>query len=118
MRSETMQKQVGGNHYNKHMGLQAWDIIDEYKLNFYEASALKYLLRDKGDRIEDLQKMIHYAEKEIENLQENVYSDPEVDDDFEKLLKDDEHQENIDKLNTVGQIFIYPQDDGTPLSAQ
>jgi len=67
-RTEIMKKQVGGDHYNKHMGLQVWDIIDEYQLNYYEGNALKYLLRKKGDRIQDLEKAKHYIEKEIENL--------------------------------------------------
>lgn len=64
---EVMAKQVGGSHYKKH-NMQPWDIIDEYGLNFYEASALKYLLRKKGNRTEDLNKLIHYAEKEIVNI--------------------------------------------------
>ena len=59
-------KQVGGDHYKKHE-IQPWDIIDEYDLNYYEGNILKYLLRNKTDRVEDLQKLIHYAEKEIEN---------------------------------------------------
>lgn len=69
-RTETMTKQVGGDHYNKHMGLQVWDIIDEYQLDYYEGNALKYLLREKGNRIQDLEKAKHYIEKEIENLSE------------------------------------------------
>jgi len=60
------EKQVGGNHYRDHK-IQPWDIIDEYGLNFYEGNILKYLLRKKGDRKEDLGKLIHYAEKELSN---------------------------------------------------
>lgn len=59
------QKQVGGDHYNKH-SIQPWDIIDEWGLNFYEGNVLKYLLRRKGNRLEDLQKIVHYVEKMIE----------------------------------------------------
>lgn len=59
------QKQVGGDHYNKH-SIQPWDIIDEWDLNFYEGNVLKYLLRRKGNRLEDLQKIAHYIEKMIE----------------------------------------------------
>lgn len=59
-------KQIGGNHYKKHK-IQPWDIIMEYKLNFFEGNILKYLLRKKGNRIEDLKKLIHYAEAEIYN---------------------------------------------------
>lgn len=58
-------KQVGGDHYKRH-SIQPWDVIDEYELDFYEGNALKYLLRRKGDRVEDLKKAIHYLEKEVE----------------------------------------------------
>ncbi len=68
-RTNVMEKQIGGEHYNKHMGLQTWDIVDEYVLNYYEGNALKYLLRQKGNRVEDLKKLIHYVEKEIENIE-------------------------------------------------
>lgn len=57
--------QVGGDHYKKHE-IQVWDVIDDYQLDFYEGNALKYLLRKKGDRVEDLKKAIHYIQKKIE----------------------------------------------------
>ena len=87
-------KQVGGVHYKQH-AIQPWDIIDEYELNYYEGNALKYILRSKGDRVEDLQKAIHYLEKEIELL----------DNDYQNLLDDDEHQANIEKLDEPKQTF-------------
>ncbi len=65
---EIRAKQVGGDHYVKH-GIQPWDIIDEYKCNYYIGNALKYILRNKTNKIEDLRKAIHYLEKEIKNLQ-------------------------------------------------
>jgi hypothetical protein len=65
-----MDKQVGGTHY-KGKKMQVWDIVDEYDLNYYEGNIVKYLLRDKENRIEDLEKLIHYAEKEIMNLRNN-----------------------------------------------
>jgi len=61
-------RQVGGDHYQRR--LQPWDIIDEYGLDYYEGNAIKYILRWKGDRVEDLQKAIHYLEKEIEMYSE------------------------------------------------
>lgn len=64
-------KQIGGKHY-KGKQIQVWDIIDEYNLSFYEGNALKYLLRRKDNRIEDLQKLIHYIEKQIENTKESL----------------------------------------------
>ena len=59
--------QVGGDHYKRHK-IQPWDIIDEYGLNFYEGCILKYLLRKKGDRLEDLRKLGHYNDRLIEKL--------------------------------------------------
>jgi hypothetical protein len=59
------ESQVGGDHYRK-FKIQPWDIIDEYDLTFYEGSALKYLLRRKTDRLEDLKKCRHYLDKLIE----------------------------------------------------
>ncbi len=59
-------KQIGGDHYLKHV-IQPWDIIDEYHLNFYEGNVLKYLLRNKGSRLEDLEKAKHYLDKLIED---------------------------------------------------
>ena len=68
--SAIMKKQVSGTHYKKIPShIQPWAIIDMYGLNFYEGCALKYLLREKTNRIEDLQKLLHYIEKEISNLQ-------------------------------------------------
>lgn len=58
-------KQVGGNHYKK-FKIQPWDVIDEYGLDFYAGNALKYLLRQKNDRLEDLKKARHYLDKLIE----------------------------------------------------
>jgi len=64
--SKANDRQVGGTHYQKK--IQPWDIIDEYSLDFYEGNALKYLLRDKDDRVEDLKKAMHYLEKRLEML--------------------------------------------------
>ena len=60
-------KQIGGSHY-KDYSIQPWDIIDCYGLDFYEGNVLKYLLRTKGDRMEDLQKAKHYLDKIIEEF--------------------------------------------------
>ena len=63
-------KQVCGNHYNKYI-IQPWHIIDEYKLDYYKGNVLKYILRDKDNEIEDLEKAIHYLEKKIDILKEH-----------------------------------------------
>lgn len=54
-------RQVGGQHYKKHR-IQPLDIIDEYKLDFYLGSVLKYILRDKVNKAEDIDKAIHFLE--------------------------------------------------------
>lgn len=61
-------KQVDGDHYSKHT-IQPWGIIDEYKLDFYLGNVIKYVLRDKGSQIVDLQKAIHYLEKKVKLLE-------------------------------------------------
>ena len=57
-------RQVGGDHYLGR-AMQPWDIIEAWDLDFFEGSALAYLLRHKPgtDRVTDLQKAIHYLEK-------------------------------------------------------
>lgn len=62
MSAEERAKQVGGTHYNS-KPVQPWDIILVYGLNFWEGNALKYLLRRKGNRLEDLEKARHYLDE-------------------------------------------------------
>lgn len=57
--------QVGGDHYRK-FKIQPWDIWQEYGLNAFEGAILKYLLRRKGDRLEDLKKARHTLDRLIE----------------------------------------------------
>ncbi len=57
--------QVGGEHYAKHK-IQMWDIWQEYGLNAFEGAVLKYLLRRKGSRLEDLKKARHTLDRLIE----------------------------------------------------
>jgi hypothetical protein len=61
--------QVGGSHYAKHR-IQVWDIATEYGLSYIEGSALKYLLRRKGSRVEDLEKARHCLDRLIELAEE------------------------------------------------
>ncbi len=63
--------QIGGSHY-KGRDLQPWDIIAMFDLDFFEGSALKYLLRwRQKNGVEDLKKARHYIEYLIER-EENV----------------------------------------------
>ena len=64
--AEAAAKQVGGTHYVEHK-IQPWDIIDEYGLDYYRGNAIKYILRNKMDTREDIQKAIHYLEYWVEH---------------------------------------------------
>jgi len=81
-------RQVGGDHYQRR--IQPWDIVDEYGLDYYEGNAIKYILRWKGDRAEDLKKAIHYLEKEIEMYEESEKEAP-----WGLFMTDEEHDEAI-----------------------
>ena len=61
--------QVGGNHYIKKYVIQPFEIIAKNKLSFFQGVIIKYVLRyqDKNG-IEDLKKIIHYCELEIERI--------------------------------------------------
>lgn len=62
--ADTMQ--VGGDHYKVH-GIQPWDIIQQYDLNFFAGNIVKYILRYQfKNGLEDLQKAEHYIKKLIE----------------------------------------------------
>lgn len=64
-------KQVGGTHYQKQ--IQPWDIIHEWKLDYWRGNVVKYVLRCKEKNgIEDLKKAIHYLEYAIENYEEDI----------------------------------------------
>lgn len=67
--------QVGGSHYQTPSGMQPFDVIDAFGLDFYEGNALKYLLRwRKKNGVEDLKKAQHYINVLIER-EENEQQD-------------------------------------------
>ena len=49
-------------------GMDVIDLVKHWQLNFNEGNVLKYLLRDKGQDIEDLEKIIDYAQRDLKNL--------------------------------------------------
>jgi hypothetical protein len=64
-------KQVGGDHYQK--AIQPWDIIREWKLDYWRGNVIKYVLRcNEKNGIQDLQKAIHYLEYAIENYEQDI----------------------------------------------
>lgn len=61
-------KQIGGNHYAK-MKIQPWDIILVYDLDYWLGNVVKYILRNKIDKLEDLKKARHYLDEKIRQLE-------------------------------------------------
>lgn len=76
--------QVGGNHYLR-QEIQPWDAMrawmspEEFS-GFLRGNVIKYVARDKGDRLSDLRKAAHYIEKlitltvELNSMNENLLS--------------------------------------------
>lgn len=62
------EKQVGGSHYKKYK-IQPFTFIADNNLTYLQGNIIKYVLRyqDKNG-IEDLKKIIHYCELEIERI--------------------------------------------------
>jgi hypothetical protein len=63
-------RQIGGSHY-KTDGLEHWDMVVHFKLDYFQGQITKYVMRwrDKGG-IADLEKAQHFLEKykEVETL--------------------------------------------------
>ena len=63
---DSLEKQVGGNHYSK-MKIQPAEFINENKLLFAEGNAIKYICRHRSKGKEkDIKKAIHYLEMILE----------------------------------------------------
>ena len=61
-------RQIGGVHYrNQSSGLQHWDMVAMFNLDYFQGNISKYVFRwrDKGG-IQDLEKARHYLDKYIE----------------------------------------------------
>jgi len=70
--ANSLTKQVGADHYTS-LGIQPWEIALANKLNPWEYSIMKYVLRhQKKNGKQDLEKAIHNLEFLIENY-EQVY---------------------------------------------
>ena len=64
-------KQIGGKHYKDHK-IQPYEFIQANDLNYLQGVIIKYIVRYKDKNgVEDLQKIIHYCELEIERLNAN-----------------------------------------------
>lgn len=66
-------KQVSGTHY-KEMGIEPWDVVDtwplEQQIGAYRHGILKYVMRmgSKDERLQEIEKAMHYCEKLAEVL--------------------------------------------------
>ena len=49
-------------------GMDVIDLVEHWNLSFAEGNILKYLLRDKGEDIQDLEKIKVYADRRIKQL--------------------------------------------------
>lgn len=57
-----LKKQVGGSHYKKDFVIQPVEFIEKNEIGFALGNVIKYLLRDKDDRVQDLLKAKHYID--------------------------------------------------------
>jgi hypothetical protein len=59
--SNALETQIGGTHY-KVLPYQPIELISKLNLNYFQGCIVKYISRNKDNKIEDLQKAIHYCE--------------------------------------------------------
>jgi len=71
MKTNPLNKQIGGDHY-KNLGIQPWEYIHANNLGFFEGNVVKYVTRDKDNKLQDLQKAKHILEFMISNLEQNA----------------------------------------------
>jgi len=69
--------QIGGDHY-KGLAIQVWDFAEANNLSYIEGMAIKYIVRRKANREEDLNKAIHCLQKllELENSKPFDHQNP------------------------------------------
>jgi hypothetical protein len=64
-------RQVGGKHY-KDFRIQPYEFISKNNLSFFQGNVVKYVCRYlKKNKIQDLEKIIHYCELEILKLKDD-----------------------------------------------
>ena len=70
--------------YYKSGGLEAFDVIDAFDLDFNLGNAFKYIARagKKGDKIRDLRKAVTYLNREIEKEDKK-----RIDEDFRRKIE-------------------------------
>jgi len=64
-------KQIGGSHY-KFFPIQPYEFISKNGLTFFQGCVVKYVCRYiEKNGIQDLEKIIHYCELEIQKMKED-----------------------------------------------
>ena len=81
------EKQVNGKHY-KNKGIQPLEYILSNELSYCLGNVVKYVTRDKDNKVQDLLKAKHYIDLELELIHgcdaEGNWLDPETEDRFPK----------------------------------
>jgi hypothetical protein len=75
------EKQEGGNHYKSvPPDYQHWNLVIMHGWNYFQAQAIKYLMRYKDKNgVEDLKKALHFVEKMIEMETPKVNKEVQLD---------------------------------------
>jgi hypothetical protein len=64
-------KQIGGSHYKDNFVIQPYEFISKNNLSFFQGCVVKYVCRYLyKNKVEDLEKIIHYCELEIEKMKD------------------------------------------------
>ena len=81
-------RQVGGGHYKTAHGLEHWDLVHIFKLDYFQGQITKYVMRwrQKGG-IQDLEKARHFLDKYIELERGVLAPQPAPVQESEKLVK-------------------------------
>jgi len=58
-------------HYVEDRKYEPWDVVEDWKLNYFAGTALKYISRyeRKGEPVRDLKKAIEFLKREIVRLE-------------------------------------------------
>jgi len=67
MRKKASEIQIGGDHYKK-LKISPLDFILANNLSYCLGQVVKYICRDKDNKIEDLLKAKHYIDLELEKV--------------------------------------------------
>ena len=68
-------KQIGGSRY-KSFAIEPWTFVQENNLNPFQANVIRYTCRYKNKGgIQDLEKIIHYCEMEIDFMKKKIPDD-------------------------------------------